>query len=178
MTFEDIETGPGYLFRRMQQISVAMFAEECAGFDLTCLQFSALARICDRPGIDVTRLSEIMEFDRATLGGVIERLEAKGYITRRNTPEDKRIKLLDITRQGRKLLRDMVPSVERSQSRLLHGLNSNEQRVLLQLLARLVEMNSQVGQAASSEQLAARVVPLRRYATAVNTRARKKSASR
>ena len=87
------QSEPGYLFRRMQQIAVALFTEECQEFGLTCLQYSALARIRERPGIDVTRLSEIMHFDRSTLGGVIERLEAKNYIQRSGVEKDKRIKI-------------------------------------------------------------------------------------
>lgn len=180
MSFEKIDSGPAYLFRRMHQISVANFTEECALFDLTCLQFSALARICDRPGIDVTRLSEIMKFDRATLGGVIERLEAKGYITRDNTPEDKRIKLLKITRQGRKLLKAMVPAVEKSQSNILRGLAASEQDALLHLLTRLVELNADTGQAGApqTERRAANVYALRRGGANASIARARKAASR
>ena len=36
---------PGHLIRRAQQISTALFAEECAAFDLTSVQYAALAAI-------------------------------------------------------------------------------------------------------------------------------------
>lgn len=180
MTLDNLESGPGYLFRRMQQIAVAIFTEECAQFDLTCLQFSALARIHERPGIDVTRLSEVMEFDRSTLGGVMERLEMKGYIRRRGTTEDKRIKLLEVTRQGRKLLDEIQPAVERAQNRILSGLSAEEQKVILKLLTRLVEMNAHIGPVASSraESNVANVVALRRNGGATgNARVRKRTAA-
>ena len=147
---KNLQSEPGYLFRRMQQIAAAIFSEECAQFDLTCLQYSALARIRERPGIDVTRLSEIMDFDRSTLGGVMERLELKGYVRRRATLEDKRIKLLEVTKQGRALLDEMQPYVERAQRRILDGLRSEEQKALLKLLAHLVELNADVGRTASN----------------------------
>lgn len=179
MTLDSLESGPGYLFRRMQQIAVAIFTEECARFDLTCLQFSTLARICEQPGIDVTRLSEIMEFDRSTLGGVVERLEIKGHIRRRGTTEDKRIKLLEITRQGRKLLDEIQPAVERTQKRTLSGLSGDEQKTLLKLLTRLVELNAHVGPTPSSrtEPHAATIVALRKESGASgSTRIRKRTA--
>jgi MarR family transcriptional regulator, lower aerobic nicotinate degradation pathway regulator len=147
---KNLHSEPGYLFRRMQQIAAAIFWEECASFDLTCLQYSALARIRDRPGIDVTRLSEIMDFDRSTLGGVMERLELKGYVRRRATVEDKRIKLLEVTKQGRALLDEIEPHVERAQRRILDGLASEDQRALLRLLTRLVEFNAERGRTASN----------------------------
>jgi hypothetical protein len=36
---------PGHLIRRAQQISTALFAEECAEFDLTSVQYAALTAI-------------------------------------------------------------------------------------------------------------------------------------
>ncbi len=94
ITMDAVYTAPGYLFRRMQQIAVALFVEECKAFDLTPVQYAALVAIHTHPGIDATRLSAVIAFDRSTLGSVIERLEAKKLIDRKPSGEDKRVKLL------------------------------------------------------------------------------------
>src|SRR6202453_1058220 len=83
VTMDAVYTAPGYLFRRMQQIAVAIFIEECKAFDLTPVQYAALIAIRTHPGIDATRLSAVIAFDRSTLGSVIERLEAKDYVERK-----------------------------------------------------------------------------------------------
>src|ERR1700729_1816130 len=93
-------TAPGYLFRRMQQIAVAIFMEECKAFDLTPVQYAALIAIRTHPGIDATRLSAVIAFDRSTLGSGIERLEAKQFIERKPASGDKRVKLLHLTKSG------------------------------------------------------------------------------
>ena len=80
VTMDAVYTKPGYLFRRMQQIAVAIFMEECRAFDLTPVQYAALVAIETHPGIDATRLSAVIAFDRSTLGSVIERIESKGLI--------------------------------------------------------------------------------------------------
>src|SRR5512142_3211320 len=98
ITMDVVYTAPGYLFRRMQQIAVAIFVEECKTFELTPVQYAALIAIHTHPGIDATRLSAVIAFDRSTLGNVIERLETKKLIERKPAPDDKRIKLLHITR--------------------------------------------------------------------------------
>src|SRR5471032_8619 len=98
VTMDDVYAKPGYLFRRMQQIAVSIFMEECGDFDLTPVQYAALVAIRTHPGIDATRLSAVIAFDRSTLGSVIERLEAKAYIERKPGPGDKRVKLLHLTR--------------------------------------------------------------------------------
>src|SRR5438105_2297777 len=105
VTMDAVYTRPGYLFRRMQQIAVAIFVEECRAFDLTPVQYAALVAIRTHPGIDATRLSAVIAFDRSTLGSVIERLEMKDYIARKPSPGDKRVKLLYLTRSGAALLR-------------------------------------------------------------------------
>src|ERR1700742_3820807 len=126
ITMDAVYTAPGYLFRRMQQIAVSIFMEECKAFDLTPVQYAALIAIHTHPGIDATRLSAVIAFDRSTLGSVIERLQAKDFVERKPAPEDKRIKLLYLTKTGAGLLRDIMPAVDRAQARMLEPLKPTE----------------------------------------------------
>jgi MarR family transcriptional regulator, lower aerobic nicotinate degradation pathway regulator len=143
VTMDAVYTKPGYLFRRMQQIAVAIFVEECRTYDLTPVQFAALVAIHTHPGIDATRLSAVIAFDRSTLGNVIERLETKGFIERKPSREDKRIKLLDLTKAGAALLRDIMPQVDRAQQRMLQPLKPADRKTLLALLTQLVDLNNE-----------------------------------
>jgi DNA-binding MarR family transcriptional regulator len=143
ITMDAVYTAPGYLFRRMQQIAVALFVEECRAHDLTPVQYAALVAIRTHPGIDATRLSAVIAFDRSTLGSVIERLEAKRYVERKPGPGDKRVKLLHLTAAGAALLREIVPSVERAQARMLQPLKPADRKTLLALLTQLVDLNNE-----------------------------------
>jgi len=143
LTMDAVYTKPGYLFRRMQQIAVAIFVEECNAYDLTPVQYAALVAIHTHPGIDATRLSAVIAFDRSTLGNVIERLEAKRYVERRPAREDRRVKLLYLTRSGATLLRNIMPSVDRAQARMLQPLKSADRKVLMALLSQLVDLNNE-----------------------------------
>ncbi len=143
LTMDAVYTKPGYLFRRMQQIAVAIFVEECKTFDTTPVQYAALVAIRTHPGIDATRLSAVIAFDRSTLGNVIERLETKGHIAREPASDDKRVKLLYLTRSGDKLLRDIMPSVDRAQARMLQPLKASDRKTLTELLSQLVDRNNE-----------------------------------
>ncbi|THD52311.1 MAG: MarR family transcriptional regulator [Bradyrhizobium sp.] len=143
VTMDAVYSAPGYLFRRMQQIAVALFMEECRPFDLTPVQYAALVAIRTHPGIDATRLSAVIAFDRSTLGSVIERLEAKNYVERKPAREDKRVKLLHLTRIGASVLREIMPSVDRAQARMLQPLKPADRKALLALLAQLVDLNNE-----------------------------------
>jgi DNA-binding MarR family transcriptional regulator len=143
ITMDAVYTAPGYLFRRMQQIAVAIFVEECKAHDLTPVQYAALVAIGSHPGIDATRLSAVIAFDRSTLGSVIERLEAKAYIERKGSSGDKRIKLLHLTKSGAALLREIMPSVDRAQARMLQPLKPADRKTLLALMTQLVDLNNE-----------------------------------
>src|SRR4051812_38804150 len=100
MSMDDIYHKPGHLIRRAQQIAVSIFLEECAAVDLTPVQYAALVTVRENPGIDATRLSALVAFDRSTLGNVLERMEAKELIRRSASKDDRRIKVLHLSAKG------------------------------------------------------------------------------
>jgi DNA-binding MarR family transcriptional regulator len=140
----DVYTMPGHLIRRAQQISSALFAEECAAFDLTSVQFAALMAIRANPGVDATRLSQLIAFDRSTIGGVLDRLEGKGWIERGPSPGDRRIKLIGLTAEGAALLEQVKPAVERVQQRILSPLAPEDRSTMLRLLGILTAVHNEV----------------------------------
>lgn len=141
---DDLYRMPGHLIRRAQQISTALFAEECAGLDLTSVQFAALTAIGANPDVDATRLSALIAFDRSTIGDVLERLEAKGWISRGPSPQDRRVKLLRLSPAGARLLRTVGPAVRRVQERLLAPLAPHDRATMVRLLAQLAELHNEV----------------------------------
>ncbi len=129
---------PGHYIRRAQQVSSAYFTEELADSELTSVQMVALVAIADNPGIDATRLSEIIDFDRATIGGVVDRLERKGLIQRVVNKQDKRSKVMRATPAGKALLDVSLPHVMRVQERLLAPLSKEDQDTFLRLMQAII----------------------------------------
>jgi DNA-binding MarR family transcriptional regulator len=142
MSMDDVYTRPGHLIRRAQQIAVAIFMEETASLDVTPVQYAALVAIREHPGIDATRLSALVAFDRSTLGSVLERLEAKALIARTGSPGDKRVKRLALTPAGARLLQEVEPAIARAQERILAPLAPEDRRRFMDLLGQLVELNN------------------------------------
>lgn len=127
---------PGHLVRRLHQASTAIFDIETSrqGFDLTSVQFAALAVIDARPGLDQATLAGAIAFDRVTIGGVIDRLEAKGLVRREIAKGDRRSRRLHLEPAGKQVLDGVVPHVRRVQELLLKGLSAKEQEILLRLM--------------------------------------------
>ena len=129
---------PGHLIRRMHQASQAIFDAQVAeaGIDLTSVQFAALAMIGATPGIDQATLANAIAFDRPTTGGVIDRLEAKGFVRREITKADRRMRHLYLESAGQAILDGATPVARRVQDLLLEGLTEVERATVLRLLSK------------------------------------------
>lgn len=130
----------GHLIRRLHQQSTSLFAQrtQAAGFDLTPVQFAALDAIHTHPGSDQSRVAEMIGYDRATIGGVIDRLLKKGWINRVTSEKDRRARELSLTPEGRKILRALTPLVKELQQDILQPLNESEQAFFMHLTRRVV----------------------------------------
>lgn len=151
---------PGHLVRRMHQASQAIFDARVveAGIDLTSVQFAALAMIGMTPGIDQATLANAIAFDRPTTGGVIDRLEAKGFVRREITKADRRMRHLYLEPAGNAVLDGVTPIVRRVQDLMLEGLTEAERATLLRLLSKALRG---VGDSSRSSQRSASAVRAR-----------------
>lgn len=125
----------GHLIRRLHQQSTQVFQAQtqAAGFDLTPVQFAALDAIARQPGIDQASLAATIGFDRATIGGVIDRLESKALVQRVVSAQDRRARQLDLTEDGRQLLASVAPVVKSLQAEILAPLSRAERATFLAL---------------------------------------------
>lgn len=145
----DRNNTPGHFARRFQQIAVAIFHAEVAqaGYDLTPVQYAALNEIETRPGIDQATLAGLIAYDRTTITGVIDRLADKGLVRRIANEKDRRVRELQITADGRRVLAEITPAVDAAQRTMLRGLTTKEAEQLMQLLRKAVIANNDLSRA-------------------------------
>jgi MarR family transcriptional regulator, temperature-dependent positive regulator of motility len=145
----DLYDLPGHLIRRLHQISVSIFTARLAeaGFDLTPVQFAALAVIADHPGIDQATLAGLIAYDRVTIGGVVDRLSQKGHIVRTVSKQDRRARELELTDQGRSLLGATTSTIRQVQDQTLAGLSEDERKVFIGLLRKATEAGNDLSRA-------------------------------
>jgi len=125
----------GHLIRRLHQQSTQVFQAQmqAAGFDMTSVQFAALDAIAQQPGIDQASLAATIGFDRATIGGVVDRLEQKGLLQRQVSAQDRRARELQLTAEGKRLLKACRPVVEALQPDILAPLTATERKAFMAL---------------------------------------------
>jgi len=89
---------------------------------VTAPQRLALRLLGRQSGMTPSQLAALLHLDRGTLTGILERLELQSLIARRPHPEDRRSVLLSLTRQGKRLDREVEGSVEECIRRALESL--------------------------------------------------------
>ena len=138
---------PGPLIRRVHQIGVSIFADEFKDWDITPLQFSILWVLNTHSGEDQASLAQYVALDRTTCSNIVSRLEQKGCIRRKTDPNNKRAKLVYITKAGRELLEQVTGLMERVMERILDPLTVSERKVFLKLLQKLADSNNVLSRA-------------------------------
>lgn len=126
---------PGHLIRRLHQSATQIFQQrlKSAGLDMTPVQFGAMAAMHQTPGIDQASIASKIAYDRATIGGVIDRLESKGWVTRKVSNRDRRAREVSLSPEGIKVFETALPHVQDLQISILKSLTDEEQRVFLDL---------------------------------------------
>jgi DNA-binding MarR family transcriptional regulator len=136
--FANLATRPGFLIRRLHQIHVALFSEECGGFGVTPVQYSLLTMLKSNPDSDQVSIAHAIGIDRATIADVLARLAARGWIVRTPGKSDRRVKTARLTEAGLDLLHAIDPCAARAHARTLDPLSEGERVLLTSLLTHLV----------------------------------------
>lgn len=139
-----VHSMPGFLIRRLNQISMSVFQERMQrlGLDLTSVQFAALVALSENPGIDQATLAGLIAYDRVTIGGVVDRLVAKDLVARQINPQDRRARQLALTDSGATLLTRLIPEVQALQHDILAGLSAEEVAAFITLAKRTTEVGN------------------------------------
>jgi DNA-binding MarR family transcriptional regulator len=143
---ESIETYayPGHLIRRLHQISTQVFMSRVkdAGFDVTQVQFAAMQALKANPGIEQAQIASLIAYDRATIGGVVDRLEKKGYITRVISKSDRRAREVNLSETGSQALEQLTLPVRALQDEILENLDAEERAIFISMVQKVTGVQS------------------------------------
>lgn len=130
----------GHLIRRLNQLSTQIFTRRMqeAGFEITSVQFASLEAISTHPGIDQAGVAACIFYDRATIGGVIDRLVHKGYVTRSVSKKDRRARELRLTDIGKNAFDESLPIVADLQREILAKLSQAERFAFQDLASKAI----------------------------------------
>lgn len=142
---KSLQERPGFLIRRLHQIHVALFMEECGAEKITPVQYSILSALDQMGNVEQIALSRAVGLDTTNVADVLARLERQRMVRRRLSPRDKRRKVVTLTESGRAVLQRIDAGAARAHERTLAALKPKARERFVRDLARLVEVNKVIG---------------------------------
>lgn len=147
ISYADLWSRPGFLIRRLHQLHVAIFLEECRSFDVTPVQYAVLSMLYHDKPLDQVSVAAEVGIDRNNAADVIRRLERRGFVERIPSPTDRRAKVSRITAAGRRFVEEAHGAMERAQDRLVSSLPPADAERLVELLRKVMIDNNDAGRA-------------------------------
>ncbi len=109
-------------------------------FGLTGPQLIILREISQSHEITASDISKAISLSQATVTGVLDRLEKRGYVVRTRSDRDRRRTLVEMTDAGNHILESAPPLMQESFTEQFGELHVWEQQMILSSLHRLVTM--------------------------------------
>lgn len=134
---EDILRQIGTIARALDSIANIEFKEMA----LNRGQYLFLTRINENPGIISDHLAEILNIDRTTISRGVKKLVDQGLVSKKSDQENKKIRHLFVTKQGKSLASKIEQENIYSNQQVLRGLSKKEQKQLA-ILLKQVEQNA------------------------------------
>jgi DNA-binding MarR family transcriptional regulator len=136
------QENPGFLIRRLQQISVMLFLEKLEPLGITPIQLTILRVVHEEPGIDQVSTARRAFLDQSTVTDVAARLEQKGLLIRVPGRIDRRKKVLRLTSEGEAVLVNAGPLADAARKELFSGLTREQKKTVLELISIIVQGKS------------------------------------
>lgn len=148
---------PDHLGAKIRMISNSMeqnMNRDITSLDLTCSQAFVLRYLAMHPGeiIYPKDLEKTFDFSHPTISGLLQRLEAKGFITYRPDPADRRCKRIEMTDRARECHDSIAASMRRSDQVLMEGFAPEETKTLFGLLDRIIDNAVNAGMLCKKEE--------------------------
>lgn len=130
----------GFVLHDVGRLMRKRFEQQAAHMGFSRSQWLVLLHLAKNEGIHQAGLAEILEIEPITLVRILDKLEARGLIERRQHPSDRRLWLLFLDPKAHSSLEALQAMGEITRSEALAGLSDDNREVLLGMLE-AVKMN-------------------------------------
>src|SRR5215469_15423350 len=105
--------------------------------------FRVLEALLHKGPLPVNVIGEKVELTTGSITTAVDRMEAKLLVVRKNHPEDRRVRLVELTAKGRRLIEKAYGQYSSDMENAMSGLSRNERGELVDLLRRLGKANQE-----------------------------------
>ena len=134
-----LEDQIGYLLGRAQAVALGNMRRDMGDIDLTPPQLGAMLKLMELGEVSQNDLGRQSGMKPATVHGVVQRLEKRGLVSSRPSPDDQRRRLIFLTAAGQEMALTLTVHSQQAASTTLSPLTGDEQLMLTDLLKKIIQ---------------------------------------
>ena len=146
---EDLSRNFGFLLNDVARLLRTAYDRRIRSLGLTRAQWWVLTHLYRGDGVSQTELAETLEIEKPTLGRLLDRLQAKGWVRREHDARDRRMWRVHLTEEVAPALRTMRALAAELRRDALAGLSASERErfvdTLLAIKANLLRNSANGG---------------------------------
>ena len=124
---EDLTRNFGFILNDVARLLRTAFDRRVKSLGLTRSQGWVLNHLFRNDGVTQSELADILEVEKATLGRLLDRLQAKGWVRRERHADDRRAKRVFLTEEVEPALKAMRAAAADLRRDALAGLSAEDQ---------------------------------------------------
>ena len=128
-----------YKLNKSSMLYKRLMSKHLERLNITYSQLMVLRVVNREPGISAKEILMQMDTDKATLSGVLSRLERNNYITRVKNMKDKRVQNIYISKGCEKICNEVAVIEKACFSDLVDGITIGEAEQFIHILDRFIE---------------------------------------
>lgn len=109
------------------------------GFKITIDQWLIIKAILENPGITQNEIGDLVFKDNASVTRIIDLMVKSEYIIRQVHTEDRRKTNLEVTKSGKKIIKDVQKLVEDNRKTALEGITNEELQIMNTALLKITK---------------------------------------
>jgi DNA-binding MarR family transcriptional regulator len=131
--------GIGFLLSQLGGQSSKRWTERLAGIGLEPREVMLFRFVALAEGRSQREVAQAIGLPASRIVGLVDRLEERGWVERRQSSDDRRSHALHVTASGRALLEQLAKLSTEHETELTAGLDPDDQTTLAALLGRIAE---------------------------------------
>lgn len=137
----NLQKSLGFKLDRASRLTTQNFNKNLKenSFFLTTEQWGVINFLLEQDGINQNQIGKLISKDHTCVSRLVDTLIKKGIIKKENSSEDKRINLIYLTEEGKKLQNNIVFTVEHSLDQVFKGVTEEEKSIFSIVLDKIIK---------------------------------------
>lgn len=129
----------GVIHGKAHRVVMSHVSNVLLPYNLSAPEWKLLGMLAENGGVKLAKLAELLGVEAPLVTSLVDSLEKKNLVRRKNDPQDKRAKIIEATKKALIMLEDIEPKILAKAGILFDGVSQDDLRTYLRVLDTIVK---------------------------------------